>query len=380
VLLRVPFEPHHDERIGVLELSRIFDVTVLDFGSLLFGTRSTARTGSIPTGVTSICISDMDELKALLARAAASFAFDYLGTSAKENEIRQLCAHSGLRRVCRFSEGVAPAIEPPLGSRLRTIFRRGVWTTLGKKIEERFVRRHGEPVIWPMEFAVVEGNYSSAGEFQDVDRIVGNHFEYEQYQRTSVTVNPSEEYILYLDQDVPSHPDIRRLGLVRSTDRSEHYAGLDRLFSRLEVASGLRVVIARHPRAVSPKSVFGKRQVYETGAADLVPRSRLVLAHWSTAVALAVLWNKPLAFVTSAVLKRTVIDSWIRGPAIELAAPIIDVDRFTDDEIHALLSNRLSAEHYERYCRRFLIGDAAARIGLWAATAARLDELSSPSN
>ena len=74
------------------------------------------------------------------------------------------------------------------------------------------------------------------------------------------------------------------------------------------------IKIAAHPRANfnSISKVFGGRELLKGETASLVNNSSLVIAHYSYAVNFAVLYRKPLIFITTDELNNS-----FRQPAIE---------------------------------------------------------------
>ncbi len=165
---------------------------------------------------------------------------------------------------------------------------------------------------------------------------------------------------VFLDEFMPFHPDWQHLGLEPPIGAEEYYAGLRGLFDRL----GVPVVIAAHPRSSYPEPSrwFGPREVVTGDTCALVRRAPFVIAHMSTAVSYAVIYKKPVLFVTMDRLAA----SHPTGPAIETMAaalgrrPVnldhppttLDVDAF--DEVA-----------YERYLREYLKRPGSPEQPLW---------------
>jgi hypothetical protein len=79
------------------------------------------------------------------------------------------------------------------------------------------------------------------------------------------------------------------------------YPALARFFDRLESATGVRVEVAGHPKSRHPAIApcFGNRPVHYGRTVELVRDSALVMTRQSAAVALAVMFRKPLIFLCS---------------------------------------------------------------------------------
>src|SRR3546814_15377010 len=82
-----------------------------------------------------------------------------------------------------------------------------------------------------------------------------------------------------------------------------------RFLSQLELQWGMPVVVAAHPSARHDERVrcgFEKQQELAFGrTADLVRHAQGVLIHGSTAVSFAVLGHRPLLFLVSEELQRS---------------------------------------------------------------------------
>ncbi|NFV78557.1 hypothetical protein [Magnetospirillum aberrantis] len=116
---------------------------------------------------------------------------------------------------------------------------------------------------------------------------------------------------VFLDQFLPFHPDFTETG-GRPPDPALYFNSLRRLFDRIERELGLEVVIAAHPRAdyhVRGGELFGKRRLVIGDTAGLIRDSRLVVAHYSSAIGLAAAFLKPVLLVGSK-------DVWSADPVI----------------------------------------------------------------
>jgi len=116
---------------------------------------------------------------------------------------------------------------------------------------------------------------------------------------------------IFLDQYLPFHPDGIRLGMKLVLDSEEYYKTLCRFFDHLEKKFGEKVVIAAHPRSHYEKmpGIFGERQIVRGKTMELVKEAEVVIAHNSIAINYAVLFKRPLVFITS----NKITDSYNKG-------------------------------------------------------------------
>ena len=113
----------------------------------------------------------------------------------------------------------------------------------------------------------------------------------------AASLSPAK-YIVFIDQYLPFHPD-RALTKLVVSDADLYYKSLIAYFDELENISGMKVIVAAHPKSNYSFSAFGQRKIIANETEALISRSCLVLAHYSTAVAYAVKHGIPLVFLSS---------------------------------------------------------------------------------
>jgi len=136
-------------------------------------------------------------------------------------------------------------------------------------------------------------------------RIIWAHtLDYDLYlDYKSRSPEPAEkgEYAVFLDEYFPLHPDFFVSGIGKNpySDYRQYYLEINLMFKQIEAVSGLKVVIAAHPRAqyASLPDVFEGRKLIKGNTVNLVANAKLVLAHASTSLNFAVLFNKPVVFL-----------------------------------------------------------------------------------
>jgi hypothetical protein len=96
---------------------------------------------------------------------------------------------------------------------------------------------------------------------------------------------------------------------------------------------GIEVVIAEHPKSDYSKhpDYFQGRKRVRGDTARLVHESRFVLAHASTSIDYAVLFEKPIILLTSEVLDKTTMGCYIRGFADSLGLDVVFYDMESKD-------------------------------------------------
>lgn len=114
-------------------------------------------------------------------------------------------------------------------------------------------------------------------------------------------------YAVFLDEWVPHHPDYLHERGKPDCTAEQYYPPLNKFFDNLEDELALEVIIAAHPRARydEQSNPFGGRSVVFGKTIQLVRDSQLVLAHASTAINFAVLYEKPIIFLCHSSYRRS---------------------------------------------------------------------------
>lgn len=152
---------------------------------------------------------------------------------------------------------------------------------------------------------------------------IGNHTKNELNNSTIIKVNSDDydrfietkskppflnyEYILFLDEYLPLHPDTK-LFKINNVKPHEYYPELNLFFDFIEKKYGLPIVIAAHPKAelYKQKNYFNGREVYFDCTSILTKFSTFVIAHDSTSINLPVSFKKYILFITSNNIKRSI--------------------------------------------------------------------------
>lgn len=186
-----------------------------------------------------------------------------------------------------------------------------------------------KPGLWqrlcPAPGRIIYGGAATRPQAGAALRLISAHaLDYDLFLRQPA-LKRSEPLAVFLDQCLPFHPDFAILGNRPPVSAENYYPALSRLFTELERGSGLRVVIAGHPRAPKHKNYYPGFEVVYGQSQSLVRRAALVMAHSSTAVNFAVMYRKPLLFLTSNELARSQ-GHIIAGLAVLLRAPCLNID------------------------------------------------------
>ena len=140
---------------------------------------------------------------------------------------------------------------------------------------------------------------------KSIKNIPINSIDYEKYLN-SLEVNENlvdEEYIVFLDDYLPAHPDLIILGL-RTVSSELYYNNINHFFRLLEKKMHAKVVVAAHPKSDYSDNPFENRKIFKYKTIELVKNCKFVIAQSSTSISFAVLYNKPLLFIYDNQLKE----------------------------------------------------------------------------
>lgn len=141
-------------------------------------------------------------------------------------------------------------------------------------------------------------------------------------------------YIVFIDQLIPTHPDNKVVGY-KDIDENKYYNALNSFFDLIEKKYNCEVVIAAHPVAISYSSCnpFGSRKVFFNKTSNLVKYSIGVLSHYSTAYSFSVLFNKPSIVLTSddIINKMPIPQAYCLMFANILDWPLINIDHVPEN-------------------------------------------------
>ena len=208
-------------------------------------------------------------------------------------------------------------------------------------------------------FAIIGGkNLSAAGP------IINNHtylhyihsFDYDTFLLDNTNI--SEEYIVYIDQFMPFHPDFQLPKSKLEIEANQYYSDLRNFFELLETITSSTVIIAAHPKAnyKGKEYLLGNRKYYQGfNSSKLISKAKLVLVHYSMAVNIAVLYRKPLVFLTSDLLNKTIIGEYIKNMANEFNAKPVNISQAILQQ-HICLSNlfKVNRTLYECYQHNYI--------------------------
>lgn len=369
ILTKLPFGKRDYDRFGIDTLARYFSVRVLDCAHWIDpqSWEKHAEIRQVFPGHSTI--ADWAGFRNQISNLSSAVAIDYLGlrsTAVVEGIRKEFKNRNSLRVIVH--NGVLP--EPRAGrmNKIWMALRRGNLIETVVKNLNREVRLMALPG-WPVEFVVLSGE---AG-LKDVSafahhQIWAHSFDYDIYLKLRGDAGKSTEpYAVFLDEDMVHHIDYMHIGLLPPATEKNYYSVLDAFFSRFERATGLRIVIAAHPLSrydMRPQLLAGREAVIGK-TAELVRGASLVFAHASTSVSFAVLWRKPMVFLTTDELQSSFVAPHIALRSKLLRAPLVNMNCIDGFDMNLKKCLDLSESSYTDYIRMYLKRPGTPDRPLW---------------
>lgn len=180
-----------------------------------------------------------------------------------------------------------------------------------------------------------------------------------------------DEFAVYLDSYLPFHSDYnnyvnRKLSdLPNKIDPEIYYQSLNRFFDDFEKKTGLKVVIAAHPKSQigHNSKLFDGRDVIINSTAKLVSQSRLIILEQSTALNFAVIFKKPMVFITSDQLIDQPYGSYTNFLAGLFGLKPINVNNVNFDDNK--FDFNIDIEAYESYMNNYIKVNKSRNDNSW---------------
>ncbi len=181
---------------------------------------------------------------------------------------------------------------------------------------------------------------------------------------------------VFLDEYMPFHSAYQYLGAKPFiTNPVEYYGFLCSFFKFLENTYGLHIVIASHPRAHYEKheDYFQGRPVIKGQTVRLIRNSAFAISHASTSLNYAVLFRKPIIFVTTDKLDISPEGVWIHNIASFFNKRVYNLNKFDGIDLEAEL--KINQKLYDNYKNDYIKKTGSEELAFWQIVAKRIKEL-----
>jgi hypothetical protein len=264
-----------------------------------------------------------------------------------------------------FGAGVFPNSTVNNASRIIRFFKAMSFEKIKSYVTNKliyFFKKSG--FIKSYDFIFMAGDYGYWGlgiacdiDYGKAEIINVNTVDYDKFllHKNLQSVN-TEKFIVFLDQYLPYHPDASYFK-IKTVEPEPYFKEMNAFFDRIELETGLQVVIAAHPKAELYKEInpYNSRALFFNQSNDLVKDAQFVLTHASTAISFPICYNKKLVLLVSDYLNEVLPQFFVVAKSIREAcgATIIAMDR--NDAI--LIEADINLEKYTDFKYKYLTSE-----------------------
>lgn len=212
-------------------------------------------------------------------------------------------------KMAFFARGALPVVEKNNSVKVFEVFLKldlnRILRYLGNLIAVN-LKKIGLVKTYDLLFMAGSEGYNIIGCGNNMDRenakIVDiNYYDYDLFlSYKENTHQRSNKYCVFLDEYFPHHPDLAIVG-EKSISHDLYYSTINKFFDSIELVHNLKVVIAAHPKShlYTKYNYFDGREVFFNKTCELVKNAEFVLTSSSTSISFAILYKKPIIFITS---------------------------------------------------------------------------------
>jgi len=374
ILVKNTFTKRDFERMGVGALEQHFEVRIFDCTAWLMPQAIATRGCSTIRLPNLHLISSLAELKDALEDSSGGIAIDYVGAfSLRAIWLFHCLKKKGIKLVVMDS-GAYPLPEERniVGlSKSKLIY----------AIKDRYMQRCLNALMRKLflkilpdqspDFAFVSGtSWVSDPRFNRASKTIDAHsFDYEKYlQLRTLSSSRGFDYAVYLDENIASHEDNAELGYSAPVSEHRFLRSLTKYFTEFESVSGMPVLVAGYPteRPDARAKIFGDREIIYAETAELIRNAKVVFAHASTAISFAVLWRRPIVFLTSDEMTGSWYHPWIEAPRKILKSPIVNIDSDVPGQCNIAKWQKVDQSAYKYYEDTYIKSQDSPAISLWS--------------
>ena len=268
---------------------------------------------------------------------------------------------------------MAPFLRQKVATRTGSL-----WTKILFAIKSKAFQRHANALLIKLllkclpdqtpDYALVSGtSWASNPRFSGaLIKIPAHSFDYETFLRVrALPEYRNYDYAVYIDEDIAGHEDNLELGLGHPVSERRFYEALSRFFGRFETISGMPVLVAGYPSERARRlEHFGGREFVRGETAQLIRNAKVVLAHGSTSSSYAVMWRRPVVFLTSDEMTASWYYPTIEVRAMSLHRPIVNIDH-EQEQRDIVEWQKIDQGAYSRYEETYIKSKNSPEVSLW---------------
>ena len=353
-------------RFGVRELSDKFDIRILDFSELL--NKKIFPDDPLLPRIKINKITKFSDLITLVKNNNIFICFDYLPNGMYPLIIRRIFNYQGAMNL-RSCLGPLPQVSNSNSIAFRIKRKIKIGNVISNGLNSIIVRlsKKLEPTA---DFLVASGKKCiNEDRLLNYKKIIWAHsFDYQNYfefSKYKQNIQKNKNYIVFLDQMAPTHPDYKFHNIKPPTTEVTYYESMNRFFDHLEKETNMSVIVAEHPRRCSTENDWSGRKTIRHDTLALVVNSSLVISHYSSSISYAVLSKKPIMLVTTNEYFKSYRQERFIAFGKALNKKVINVDNYVDNVITNAKIFSVDLNMYKKYIELYLKVELSAHKNLW---------------
>ena len=195
--------------------------------------------------------------------------------------------------------------------------------------------------------------------------IEAHNLDYDNYLELNeqLNVNIENNYILYIDQYFENSIDLK-MDKLKFNEIDRFKKKLINFFNFCKEKYNYDTVIAANPRRYNENNCFFPYKLVFNETHDLIRNSKIVLAHNSTAIQIAILFNKPIILLTSEeLLEIPQIHKQIEAFSEELNIKTLKLENYNNlDFKHYFLDK---SRYYGKYIEKYIKSKSSKNKKFW---------------
>jgi hypothetical protein len=385
-LIQQPLDPRNFERFGIATwLDRHWNVEVWDLTPLAqpqawrdfqhSGREISRFEGNFPIA------SRVDVRKRLASAQPIDYFIDLAGHDPHSMWAKRRLVRAGVRRVVLTGSIPLPdeAANPSLVSKVRSALARGPMEA-ARSLAGAVSRRSAQPFMAP-DLLVASGQKSIPAVRPGQQVLRAHNLDFDLYLKLRESLGSAAGgYGVFLDQNLCFAPDYVYEKVPPYVTPQQYYPTLCKGFRSMAASLGVPIRISAHPRLPRTQAFLNYFEglPLEYGrSAELIANCDFVVCHYTTAIQFAVLFRKPVLFVTTDELYASAGRKYVDYFAGVMGKPVINLNGNLDAiDWRAQLDTDFS--RYDQYRREYIKTDGSPEKPFWQIVIDHMESVASP--
>lgn len=364
-LIEQPLNQWNYDRLGIhIWLDRGWDVEVWDLAHYLHPRIfENSINGNVKVFDGYFYIASKEQLEHRYAEVDKPLYYvDCIGDEWRHARIKLRLAQIGVKRVVSFLGSVAgiPLISPSAGVKSRLANRLRLSIDMGPVKSFKWLMGAVLPNIavkfYKPDLIVVGGEISIPAGIGKRKVLKAHNLDYDVYLMLKETVGVMEsDSAVFIDQNLCLHSDSALMGEEPPASSENYYPAVCNALRKVSEALHLYPCVSGHPRFSNKHQSFFEEIPIKYGATgEQIRDCCIVVGHCSTAIQLAVIFEKPIIFVTTDELEASGYGVYIANFASELGKSVINIDRdvdLVDWQKELIVDHKKYADYRKKYIK-----------------------------